>query len=66
MRMWRIGYYEVFPPKSMNVSVENKLISETGGNQIRKKVLVVNKDFAQGETIYKVWHFQICAIFIHL
>ena len=36
----------------MNVAVDNKTVTESGGNQIKKKVLVVTKDFAQGQTIY--------------
>lgn len=43
------GYYNVFPPKSMNVSVQ-PVLGETQG----KKRLVVTKDIKQGETIYKV------------
>ncbi|KAG6845444.1 hypothetical protein H0H87_009352 [Tephrocybe sp. NHM501043] len=38
------GYYEEFPPKSMNTRIETR-----GG----RKVLVVGKDIAAGELIYK-------------
>jgi hypothetical protein len=48
---WGSGYYEFFPPKSMNVSVK---ASEDNDSQIRKKVLVVDKDFNPGDVIYKV------------
>ncbi|KAI0082448.1 MAS20-domain-containing protein, partial [Panus rudis PR-1116 ss-1] len=44
------GYYNVFPPKSMNVSVQD---SEVPGNATKKKVLVAEKDFAAGDVIYK-------------
>ncbi|KAJ6560411.1 hypothetical protein B0H19DRAFT_1147577 [Mycena capillaripes] len=48
----KIGaYYEVFPPKSTNVSLQSRpLNSETFGPE---KVLVLNKDVAAGEVIYK-------------
>ena len=49
-----IGYYDAFPPKAMNVAVDNKIVTESGGNQIKKKVLIATKDFTQGETIYTV------------
>jgi hypothetical protein len=49
-----IGYYDVFPPKVMNVAVDNKIVTESGGNEIKKKVLIATKDFAKGETIYTV------------
>ncbi|KAF8897884.1 hypothetical protein BD779DRAFT_1782192 [Infundibulicybe gibba] len=39
------GYYNHFPPKSTNVSVETR----EGG----RKALIVQKDFAAGELIYK-------------
>lgn len=42
----RTGYYDHFPPKSMNVQIKP---SENG-----RKVLLVTKDIAAGETIYKV------------
>ncbi len=46
------GYYDYFPPKRMNVSVQHKTSPQ--GNQPAKKILVAQKDFAVGETIYKV------------
>ena len=53
--LWGSGYYNVFPPKSMNVSVK---VMEPDSSQVRKKILVVNKDFAPGEVIYKVFSFH--------
>ncbi|KAF8204688.1 MAS20-domain-containing protein [Pholiota molesta] len=44
------AYYDFFPPKRMNVSVE---VRETTQGQGARQVLVVNKDFAAGEVIYK-------------
>lgn len=46
-----VGYYDNFPPKSFNVSVESR---EATGTQGARKVLVVNKDFKAGDIIYKV------------
>ncbi|KAI0824727.1 MAS20-domain-containing protein [Trametes gibbosa] len=43
------GYYDHFPPKRMNVSVQ---AGPTQGNQAAKKILVAEKDFAEGEIIY--------------
>ncbi|KAJ7462173.1 hypothetical protein FB451DRAFT_1341170 [Mycena latifolia] len=46
-----LAYYDVFPPKSTNVSVQSRpLDSDTSGPQ---KVLILNKDVAAGEVIYK-------------
>ncbi|KAF5363940.1 hypothetical protein D9756_000274 [Leucocoprinus leucothites] len=39
------GYYDHFPPKSMNVEIKS--------NDNGRKVLLVTKDIAAGETIYK-------------
>ena len=44
-----LGYYHVFPPKSMNVSVQ-----PVPGDTQGKKRLVVSKDVKEGETIYTV------------
>ncbi|KAF9478407.1 hypothetical protein BDN70DRAFT_880013 [Pholiota conissans] len=44
------AYYDFFPPKRMNVSIE---VRETTPGQPARQVLVVNKDFAAGEVIYK-------------
>lgn len=41
------GYYNHFPPSDMNVSVQP---SADG----TKKIIVANKDFEEGEVIYKV------------
>lgn len=41
----RIGYYDVFPPKSVDVTIETRA---------DRKVIVASKDFAAGELIYKV------------
>ncbi|KAJ7246571.1 MAS20-domain-containing protein [Mycena haematopus] len=48
----KIGaYYEVFPPKSTNVTLQSRLpTSDTSGPE---KVLVLTKDIAAGEVIYK-------------
>ncbi|KAJ7693832.1 hypothetical protein B0H17DRAFT_1058405, partial [Mycena rosella] len=48
----KIGaYYDVFPPKSTHVSVQSRpLLSDASGPQ---KVLILNKDVAAGEIIYK-------------
>ncbi|KAF8969371.1 hypothetical protein BDZ97DRAFT_1915330 [Flammula alnicola] len=44
------AYYDFFPPKRMNVSVE---VRETTQGQGARQVLVASKDFAAGEVIYK-------------
>ncbi|PFH49247.1 hypothetical protein AMATHDRAFT_48863 [Amanita thiersii Skay4041] len=44
------GYYNYFPPKSMNVAVEPRTIP---GSQTVRNVLVLTKDFSAGEVIYK-------------
>ncbi len=52
-----LGYYDHFPPKRMNVSVQH-----TGGqgNQATKKILVAEKDFAAGDVIYTVrWPYTL-------
>lgn len=50
------GYYDAFPPKAMNVAVNTVDVPDGSGNLMRKKVLVVTKDFDAGELIYKVRH----------
>lgn len=40
------GYYESFPPKSMNVSIKD--------NDVKKKIMVAEKDFEAGDVIYTV------------
>lgn len=42
-----LGYYNYFPAKSFNVSVQDK------GS---KKILVAEKDFEAGDVIYTVCH----------
>ena len=49
-----IGYYEQFPPKSMNVSVKQLGSEEIKDGQTRTHVLVANKSFKAGEVIYRV------------
>jgi hypothetical protein len=49
--VYSAAYYDFFPPKRMNVSVE---VRETTQGQGARQVLVANKDFAAGEVIYKV------------
>ncbi|KAL1937720.1 hypothetical protein VTO73DRAFT_12873 [Trametes versicolor] len=43
------GYYDYFPPKRMNVSVK---AGAGEGSQTMKKILVAERDFAEGEVIY--------------
>ncbi|RPD66738.1 MAS20-domain-containing protein [Lentinus tigrinus ALCF2SS1-7] len=43
------GYYDYFPPKRMNVSVQHV---GGQGNQATKKILIAQKDFAAGDVIY--------------
>ncbi|KAI0637988.1 MAS20-domain-containing protein [Trametes polyzona] len=43
------GYYDHFPPKRMNVSVQT---GPAQGNQAAKKILVAEKDFEEGDVIY--------------
>ncbi|TFY54957.1 hypothetical protein EVJ58_g8550 [Rhodofomes roseus] len=43
------GYYDVFPPKSMNVSVQ----PAPGDASKVRKILVAEKDFEPGDVIYK-------------
>ncbi|KAI0921650.1 hypothetical protein AcW1_004438 [Taiwanofungus camphoratus] len=45
------GYYDVFPPKSMNVSVKPANAANAASHL--RKVLVVERDFDAGEVIYK-------------
>jgi mitochondrial import receptor subunit TOM20 len=45
----------------MNVSVDTVDVPDGNGQTMRKKILVVNKDFKAGEIIYKVRGF-ICTI----
>lgn len=54
-----LGYFDSYPPKSMNVSVESRDVPDGTGNVMRKKVLVVNKDFEVGDVIYKARHWFV-------
>ncbi|KAI0053595.1 hypothetical protein FA95DRAFT_1552084, partial [Auriscalpium vulgare] len=47
------GYYDHFPEKSMNVSVKPIDVPTSDGKVLRRRALVVNKDFSAGEVIYK-------------
>ncbi|KAI0314802.1 hypothetical protein OF83DRAFT_1135181 [Amylostereum chailletii] len=47
------GYFDHFPSKHFNVSVKAVDAPDANGAVVRKRVLVVNKDFAAGEIIYK-------------
>lgn len=62
------GYYEAYPPKSMNVSVESQDVPDGTGKVMRKKVLVVNKDFEAGDVIYKAsyWRYVFYHMLIHV
>lgn len=54
-----VGYYDVFPPKNMNVSVKPIDVPDGKGGQMRKRILVVNKDITAGELIYKVKPYDV-------
>ncbi|KAI0268230.1 MAS20-domain-containing protein [Gloeopeniophorella convolvens] len=47
------GYFDVFPPKSMNVSTKTIEIADANGATVLKRILVADKDFSAGELIYK-------------
>ncbi|KAH9006787.1 MAS20-domain-containing protein [Lactarius hatsudake] len=47
------GYYEVFPPKHMSVSTKTVEITDPSGATALKRILVADRDFTTGETIYK-------------
>jgi hypothetical protein len=49
-----VGYYDVFPPKHMSVSTKTVDISDPSGAKALKRILVADRDFTAGETIYKV------------
>ena len=42
----------------MNVNVNTADVPDGNGQTMRKKILVVNKDFKAGEVIYKVRRFN--------
>ncbi|KAI0005042.1 MAS20-domain-containing protein [Russula compacta] len=46
------GYYEVFPPKRMNVSTKAVEVTDSSGGKVLKRILVADKDFTAGEVIY--------------
>jgi len=46
------GYYDSFPPKSMNVSVKQNEVSNVNGSQSRTYSLLASKDFKAGDEIY--------------
>ena len=55
------GYYDVFPPKSMNVKIANLPMKdksgkplENEGTPILRSALVATKNIKVGELIYKV------------
>lgn len=45
------GFYDMFPPKNMNASIVKE---ESQSMQGSRNLLVAARDFAAGETIYKV------------
>lgn len=54
------GYYDAFPPRSMNVQVETVDVPDGKGATMRKKILTVAKDFEAGDLIYKVRRLHKC------
>ncbi|KLO18058.1 MAS20-domain-containing protein [Schizopora paradoxa] len=46
------GYFDSFPPKSMNVSIKQNEVSDAKGGQSRSYSLLASKDFKAGEEIY--------------
>lgn len=46
------GYYEIFPPKRMNVSTKTVEVADPSGNKVLKRILVADKDFTAGEVVY--------------
>jgi import receptor subunit TOM20 len=56
-----LGYYDTFPPKSMNVAVKIVDKLDAGSTTPKKgKILVVTKDVAAGEVIYTVRMLAVC------
>ena len=49
-----VGYYEVFPPKRMNVSTKTIEVADSSGGKVLKRILVADKDFTAGDVIYTV------------
>jgi hypothetical protein len=56
-----VGYYEIFPPKRMNVSTKMIEVADPSGNKVLKRILVVDKDFTAGEVIYTVTWLSIAS-----
>jgi import receptor subunit TOM20 len=54
MNLHSVGYYEVFPPKRMNVSTKAVEVTDSSGGKALKRILVADKDFTAGEAIYNV------------
>lgn len=54
--VYSVAYYDYFPPKRMNVSVD---VRETTQGQGSRQVLVVDKDSAAGDVIYKVSFYRL-------
>ncbi|ELU45509.1 MAS20 domain-containing protein [Rhizoctonia solani AG-1 IA] len=59
----KTGYYDVFPPKNMNVKIVNVPVkdksgqpTESDGKPILRSTLVSNKDIKAGDVIYMVRH----------
>ncbi|THH31317.1 hypothetical protein EUX98_g2883 [Antrodiella citrinella] len=50
VRRATLGYYDVFPAKHFNVSVQDGSADTRG---VKRKILVVAKDFEAGDVIYK-------------
>jgi len=53
-----VGYYEIFPPKRMNVSTKTVEVADPSGNKVLKRILVADKDFDAREVIYTVIGYQ--------
>ena len=51
---WTVAYFEMFPPKSMNVSTKTIDVPDASGALVRKRIMVAAKDFTAGDIIYKV------------
>jgi hypothetical protein len=49
-----VGYFDVFPPKRMNVSTKTIDVTDSSGGKVLKRILVADKDFTTGEVIYIV------------
>ncbi|KAH9977752.1 hypothetical protein BGW80DRAFT_1284013 [Lactifluus volemus] len=47
------GYYEVFPPKQMNVKTATVEVADPSGANVLKRILTAAKDFSSGDVIYQ-------------